>query len=127
MLRKRIILDSTLTKLIESANKVEAKKIAGQFPFANLSAPRIRQLTAAMNDLEKKGPDEVLIFELVDPALRAARFAEWKARSTKRNDLAHLPVDVQIQKMTGAYYFHLINTIKRELVVAQGRRTLDEV
>lgn len=121
MLRKKIIQDSTLLKLIAAADKVEAKKNVGQRPFATLPPVRIKALMAAMNDLDRKDSDEVLVFELADENLRKERYAKLQAGKST------LPPEVQVQRMTGAYYFHLINYIKRELVSEQGYRVLDTI
>jgi hypothetical protein len=119
MLRKKIVADSTLLKLIAAADKVEAKKNIGQRPFATLPPARIKALMAAMNDLDRKSADEVLVFELADETLKQERYGKLVPGKSD------LPLEVQVQRMTGAYYFHLINYIRRELMVEQGRRELD--
>lgn len=121
MLRKKIVNDTTLIKLIAAADKVEAKKNIGQRPFATLPPTRIKALMAAMNDLEKRDSDEVLVFELTDEKLRKDRYSRIEPGKSD------LPLDVQVQRMTGSYYFHLINYIKRELVVEQGYREVDQL
>lgn len=119
MLRKKLVSDDTLRRLINAADEVEARKNAGRRPFQGLPATRIQALRAAMDALDKKDSDEVLVFELADEALRAERYAKLQPGRS------NLPPDVQVQRMTGAYYFHLINYIKHELVVEEGYRELD--
>lgn len=119
MLRKKMVSDDTLRRLIQAADQVEARKNAGRRPFQGLPAERIKALRAAMDALDKKDPNEVLVFELADEALRAERYSKLQPGRS------NLPPDVQVQRMTGAYYFHLINYVKHELVVEQGYRELD--
>jgi hypothetical protein len=121
MLRKKLISDSTLRRLINAANEVEARKNAGRRPFQGLSNERIVALQEAMQSLDKKDANEVLVFELADPELRAERYAKLQPGRS------NLDPDIQVQRMTGAYYFHLINYVKHELVVEKGLRTLDDL
>lgn len=119
MLRKKLVSDSTLRRLINAADEVERRKNAGRRPFQGLSTERIDSLRAAMQTLDKKDADEVLVFELADPELRAERYAQLQPGRSE------LPLEVQVQRVTGAYYFHLINYVLKELVVEQGYRELD--
>ena len=119
MLRKRVIDDSSLRRLIKAADDVKARRDAGRRPFQSLAPERIQALKAAMDALDKQDSNEVLVFELADPDLRAERYAKLQPGAS------YLPLEVQVQRMTGAYYFHLINSIKHELVVEQGFRELD--
>lgn len=119
MLRKKVVTDDTLIRLMKAAKDVEDRKNAGRRPFQSLPTARIEALKAAMNDLDKKDRDEVLVFELADPALRAERYAQLKPGHST------LPPEVQVQKVTGSYYFHLINYILHELVIEKGYRELD--
>lgn len=122
MLRKKVVSDATLKRLIAAADRVKACEKKGKRAFPN---HQVDVLMNALNQLEKKDADEVLIFELAEPELRQARYDEWQRRNTQRPDLAHLDVEVQVQKMTGAYYFHLLNYIKRHLVKEQGFQAHD--
>lgn len=122
MLRKRIVSDDTLKRLIAAADRVAACDKVGKRAYPNFQTS---VLLDALNKLEKKDVDEVLIFELAEPELRKARYDEWVRRSKERSDLSHLDVEVQIQKMTGAYYFHLINCIKRHLKKEEGLQAHD--
>jgi hypothetical protein len=119
MLRKKLVSDDTLRRLIKAADDVEARKNAGRRPFQGLTAERITALKAAMDSLDKRDADEVLVFELADEALRKDRYSRVQPGKSD------LPVEVQVQKMTGSYYFHLINYIKKELMVEKGLRELD--